>query len=333
MVTEVLVTGCGSIGSRHIRNLLEQPDVDVIAHDIDQERLADIASKYQIPTASDLDSALSDGVDCVFVCTPPDTHLELATTAIDAGADVFVEKPLSDSLQGTDEFVRLVESSNQAVYVACNMRFHPPVVQIQQWLDDGVIGSLQFLRLRYGNDLKNWRSTDYRESYSSDADAGGGVVLDAVHELDLASKWMEDAETVYCAAGRLSTLDIDVEDTAEVILESSDRMAEIHLDYIRPERARTYELSGSDGIIRWHGRGKNPEVSTVQLYRSATDEWERREFELTLNEQYIHEIEDFLHCVKTGSEPEMTARRGREVLALAERAKESAESETPLVSG
>jgi predicted dehydrogenase len=327
MSFETVVVGCGSIGSRHIGNLSRRNDVTVTAHDIDSEQLQDVADEYGISGSTDLDALLTETTDCVFVCTPPDTHVEIANAALDVGAHVFVEKPLSSSVADTQEFVRRARELDLTVYVACNMRFHPPVERIQQWLDSGEIGRLQFVRLRYGNDLRNWRSTEYTDSYSTDESAGGGIIRDAVHELDLALEWMPEITSLYCAAGTVGELDIDVEDTAEILLESTDCMAEIHLDYVRPERARTYELVGSDGIIRWTARGKNPETSEVGLYRRDRDDWQRETFELTLNEQYVAEIEDFFNCVRQGQEPPMDAERGRTVLSLAEQARTAAVNE------
>lgn len=324
MSLQTVVVGCGSIGSRHIGNLVAFEGVVVSAHDLDPDRVAAVEGEYGVPATTDLDSALSDDTDCVIVCTPPHTHLDIATTALDVGAHVFVEKPLSSDLDGVEEFVDRATATDSVVYVACNMRFHPPVRQIQEWLNAGEIGPLQFCRLRYGNDLRNWRSTDYRESYSSSSDAGGGIILDAVHEIDLALEWIDQIETIQCAAKKLSTLEIDAEDTAEILLESNSKMAELHVDYIRPERIRSYELSGRDGIIRWVGQGKNPENSRVSLFRRETETWETHEYESTLNEQYVAEMKDFFACVHGEKQPPVGADRGQEILEIALTARSAA---------
>lgn len=330
MAIRTLVVGCGSIGSRHARNLSTFQDVDVVAYDVKEERAVELADEIDAQTTSSLKAAFDSGVDCVLVCTPPDTHIEIASEALGAGADVFVEKPLSDSVAGTDEFVAEVESSEQIVYVACNMRFHPPVITIREWLEQGELGKLQFLRLRYGNDIRNWRPTDYRDSYSSSEDAGGGIVRDGVHELDLAMEWLGPFDTIYCGANTVGDHEMAAEDTAEILLESDAQMAEIHLDAIRPERVRTYELIGSEALIRWVGRGKDPEFSRVGLYRRDVGEWQWEEFDLTLNEQYVAEMQDFLRCVRDRTPPEMNARRGRAVLDVAERARRSAANNSPV---
>ena len=319
-MTRLLVVGYGSIGYRHAENLQSFDDVEVHVCDLDAKRLPEDGD---VETSTDFDRALDWAPDAVLICTPPNTHLKLARTAVAAGAHVFVEKPLSHSLDGIDEFVEEAERLDRTVLVGCNMRFHPPVVKIQEWLDEGLIGQVQFVRLRYGNYLPNWRPTDYRESYSADPERGGGIILDAIHELDLAREWVESPDGVYCAAGRLGDLDIETEDTAEILLDG-DRLASIHVDYLRFERARTYELLGSEGMIHWTARGKNPEQSTVELHRPQSDTREGVEYESTLNEMYVAEMEHFLACVRDGDEPRLDARGGRDVLELALRARESA---------
>lgn len=319
-MTEVLVVGCGSIGTRHVGNLLDL-GVDVRACDVDPERTAPLADEHGIETTTDYEVGLEAGPDCVLVCTPPSTHVEIASAALDAGAATFVEKPLAPTSGAAEALAERATESDRVVYVACNMRFHPPVERIDDRLAAGRIGEVQFLRLRYGNDVRNWRPGDYRDYYSASSDQGGGVVLDAIHEIDVADHWLGGTERVCCEAGRFGDLDIETEDVAEILLRNDERLAEVHLDYLRPVRARTYEVVGSDGMVRWHATGKDPEVSRVALHDADGALVESREYELTLNEMYVAELEDFLACVAGRETPPVDAARGARLVRLAELAK------------
>lgn len=321
----LLIIGCGSIGTRHARNLNSFPGVEVITHDSEADRAAQVRDDLGVWSTTVLDQALDKRPDAVLICTPTYTHLELAERALDTGAHVFIEKPLSNSLEGICEFIERVDKGQQVVLVGCNLRFHPPVRQVQAWIDSGKIGRLQFARLQYGHYLPNWRATDYRHTYSAQNEQGGGVILDAIHELDLGLAWLGEVESVYCLATRLGDLEIDVEDTAEILLRSPKRaVAQIHIDYLRPERARTYELLGSAGMIRWMARGKRPEHSQVSCYQLETDKWETYEFESDLNEMYVEEMRHFLACLSGKAQPVMDAKRGQRVLSLALAAKHAA---------
>jgi predicted dehydrogenase len=328
-MTRAIVVGCGSIGTRHVRNLLSL-DVEVTAVDPDPSASEGAAEEFGVPATTDLGEALEGNHDCALVCTPPSTHLAIAEELLDAGLHLFVEKPLSNDLAGTDDLIDLAERGGCMTLVGCNMRFHPPVRWIAHRFRSGGIGRLQFLRLRYGNYLPDWRPGNYEESYSAQADLGGGIVLDAIHELDVALEWLDDVDSLCCSAGEVGDLDLGVEDAAEILLRApGPALAEVHLDYLRPERARTYELVGSDGLLRWHARGKDPERSELSYYDRVTETWEEEEYESDLNEMYVEEMEHFLDCIRGDAKPKLDLRGGRDVLALALAAKRSASTGTP----
>lgn len=323
-MTDALVVGCGSIGSRHVGNLLDA-GLSVTACDLDADQLAAVADEHDVETTTDYEAELATGPDCVFVCTPPTSHVDIAVDALDAGADVFVEKPVANSVEAAGPLVERAGTTDSVVYVACNMRFHPPVRCLQEWLKEGAIGDVEFVRLRFGNALPNWRPGDYRDYYSASADEGGGVVLDAIHELDIADHWIDGTESVLAVADKLSTLEIDTEDTAEVLLRGDGRLAEVHLDYLRPVRARTYELIGSQGIARWHAEGKCPESSRVTLHNADGDLVAAHEFELNLNEMYVNQLEHFLECVAGDADLPVDAARGARLVRLAQTAKRASD--------
>jgi predicted dehydrogenase len=323
-MTTAVVIGCGSIGTRHIKNLLDL-NIGVIACDLDTDRLSQMTEKYGVETTSNYRSVIND-VDCVLVCTPPAAHVPVAIDAIDAGADVFIEKPIAATADAAEPLVKREQNSEQLIYVACNMRFHPPVQYLDEILSNKRLGDIQFLRLRYGNSLENWRPGDYREYYSASSSKGGGIILDAIHEIDLANHWLRGTESVFCASKKLSDLDIDAEDTAELLLENKDALAEIHMDYLRPVRARTYEIIGSDGMARWHAEGKDPEKSRITVHDSTGELRQDRAYELSLNDMYIREIRHFLSCVEREDPPPVSAADGAQLVKLVELSKSASES-------
>lgn len=320
----VLVIGCGSIGTRHISHLLSLPNVTVLAQDVDADRAADVAEVSDIWTTTSLSEALDRDPDAALVCTPTATHIDIATQVIENGTDVFIEKPISDDLTDVQEFLDRADELDRVVMAGCNMRFHPPVRQLEDWITDGEIGEVKFVRLRYANRLDNWRDEDYRETYSAKAEQGGGIILDCIHEIDLAARWLGDVSSLYCSADKLSDLDINVNDTAEIIFENDRSMGEVHVDSIRPYRTRMYEVVGTDGIVRWEGNGKDPERSTISKYDVATDSWERTETTSEFEAEYRDELKHFLSCVDDRSDPMMNGEDGKRILELAAAARESA---------
>src|SRR5262245_11906303 len=177
----VLVIGCGSMGGRHAANAAKLATVFVA--DSVRERAVSIAKTLGLTACASVDEGLAAKPDAVVVATPHHSHLSLARAALAAGADVLIEKPLAPSLAGVAEFLALTEQSDRRVRVVCNMRFHAAVVAMRRALP--MVGKPLFARAQYGNYLPDMRpGADYRTLYCARAETGGGVILDAIHEID-----------------------------------------------------------------------------------------------------------------------------------------------------
>ena len=102
--------------------------------------------------------------------------------------------------------------------VGYNFRFYPPLQAMRQALVEGCIGRLISLRAEAGQYLPDWRpGSDYRQGASARRELGGGVVLELSHELDYI-RWLGgEVESVGALVGKLSDLEIEVEDTAEIV--------------------------------------------------------------------------------------------------------------------
>src|SRR3989338_6900622 len=108
---KALVLGCGSIGFRHIGHLQQFGLSDLEAADPNPAVRDRVRQRYRIFVHENAEEALQRRPEMVLVSTPGATHVELTLRALEAGAHVFVEKPLSSSLDGTEELVRAAESA------------------------------------------------------------------------------------------------------------------------------------------------------------------------------------------------------------------------------
>lgn len=240
----VLVLGAGSIGSRHARNL-HAAGADVALADPSHDRAKAIRHARTVPF--DLDHLA--GYDGVVVASPTSAHLDQALAALDTGAKVLIEKPISLSVAGTEALL----AASDRVMVGFNLRFHPPVSRIIQLAHQGRAGRITSVRAWFGSYLPDWRPTvDYRESYSARSELGGGVLLDAIHELDLLV-WLLGGsfEVLGAEVARLGDLEIDVEDTVKTLLRhDSGALAEVSLDYLSRRYRRGLEIIGTDATLR-----------------------------------------------------------------------------------
>lgn len=324
---KVLVIGCGSIGRRHAGNAAMMGEAAVM--DSDAYAASRCADALRIPCFEDLNAALDWGPDGVVVAAPNHLHIPLALKAVSAGCHVLIEKPISGSLEHVDFFLHRAESLGRRVHVVCNMRFHPQILIVREQIRH--IGRPLFARAHYGNYLPNMRpGVDYRNLYCSRKESGGGVILDAIHEIDILMWLFGNVERVFCDAGTLGDLDLDVEDFAVMSLRhEAGVQSEIQLDYLRGLRRRGGEVVGSKGTVAWQCDGKKPQACWVGRCMSGENQWENLldEKELNAAPMYARVMERFLDAAQGKETPDlMTGREALRVLAVALAAKQSADS-------
>jgi predicted dehydrogenase len=334
---KLLIAGLGGIGQRHVRNLrtLLGPQVEILAYRVrrDSPTLTDslgvepgtsVDEKYGLRVVTDLDAALGEAPDAVLVCNPSSLHLSVATKAARAGAALFIEKPLSSDLRGVGELIDLVESRQLVGLVGYQMRFHPGLLRAAALLAEGAIGRVVAVRIEVGEYLPGWHTyEDYRQMYASRADLGGGVILSQIHELDYVYWLFGMPRRVFALGGHLTRLEVDVEDTASILLECSvDGRAipvHVHQDYIQRPSSRMCEIVGDAGKILIDLR-----LVTLMAYDGDGNVIESSEnpgFER--NQLFLDEMTHFLACIEGRGSPRVSIRDGARSLAIALAAKES----------
>jgi predicted dehydrogenase len=234
----VAVLGQGSIGRRHT-GILRDLGCDVATYDP--------AADSSAPSEAE---AL-DGAAAAVVASPSSEHERQALAAIAAGVPVLVEKPLALNAQGAQRVQRAAAESGVAVDVAMNLRHHPGVRGVSAALGD--IGRIVRASAWCGSWLPGWRpGTDYRASYSARRELGGGVLLDAIHEIDYVLWLLGPSRRAAGMTAHASSLDLDVEDVAQIHVEhESGALSSIALDYLDREYHRGCRVVGEEGTIDW----------------------------------------------------------------------------------
>lgn len=262
MSRKILVIGCGSIGARHAGNAAKRAAVAVV--DTDQARAGQVAAANDGQAFPDVATALAWNPDVAIVATPPKFHLAVAGELVAAGVPVLIEKPISPSLDGVDALLDTAAKKNVPLYVACNMRFHIGPATLKAALPS--IGKPLFAFAHYGNYLPSMRpGVDYRTLYAARRADGGGVIFDSIHEIDYLAWLLGPVTSISCGAGRLGSLDIDVEDYAvQNLTHLSGTQSNVQLDFLRRRKSRGCEIVGSEGTLTWHSDGKQPERCKIE---------------------------------------------------------------------
>jgi predicted dehydrogenase len=192
-------------------------------------------------------------------------------------------------------------------------------VELKRLADENSLGEVRFASSSFGYDLRCWRpGTDYRTSYSARSALGGGIVFDAIHELDYLLWILGAVNTVAALAATVSDLEIDVEDVAVAALRfQTGAVGTVDLNFFEPAYRRTCVLVGSSASAAW-------DWNEGAIIVRAGDESDRIDVTYDVSNTYRAELEDFFEVVRAGKEPRSTGREGVAALHVAEAIKQSA---------
>lgn len=322
-----LVVGCGSIGRRHARNLKSLGVRQLGFCDTSPEALKYCREELSGEVFDDYNEALQKfKPDIVLICTPPVYHVEEALAALQARAHVFVEKPLSHESGGIQALIAEARRHDRNVQIGYNMRFHPGLKTLKELIDSGKIGRVLWLSAEAGQYLPDWRPwQNYRDSYSARQELGGGIILDGSHELDYICWLMGRPTEVTCRAEHLSSLDVDVEDSAWIYLSFPERRrAELHLDFVQRAYTRTCKVVGEAGTAMWDFN-----LQEVRWFSTEQPGWNSIPYEFEANDMYVAEMVHFLESLGSRTGPVVDLEQGRDVIRVVESAKKSSEEGTP----
>ncbi|RME08367.1 MAG: gfo/Idh/MocA family oxidoreductase, partial [Anaerolineae bacterium] len=216
-----LIVGIGSIGKRHLRNLRALGYGDLLAYRSSRRDVEAIEREFGVRSFFDLEQALAEKPDVVIVSNPTHWHIPVALAAARAGAHLFLEKPLSHTLEGVSELSALVKQHNLKAMVAYPLRFYAGTQKMRALLKEGAIGQPLYVRAEVGSYLPDWRpGSDYRQVYSAHAEMGGGVLLDLSHEVDYLYWLFGPPENLTAQIQNTGALEIDAEDNVDILMQT-----------------------------------------------------------------------------------------------------------------
>jgi len=307
---KVAILGLGSIGLRHAKNAMAL-GWPVIGYDRSLERCAlleDAGGK----TVKSVDELWQQGWAGV-IATPSGMHLDDLRQGVSAGVHLLVEKPISHTVDGVERILNEAKDKGIVVAVAFNLRFRPVVSAAREFLMSGKLGKFLWSRFICSSYLPDWRpSQDYRLGYANDPNSGG-VIFDAIHELDLAQFLLGPAEVLTATCQQSHVLNLNSEDVADIVLEhESGERSSIHLDYITRPRRRGFDVCGVNGLLSVDLVERN-----ICFWNQENEVAFERSVPSDPNEEYLLEMEDFLDAAAQGGAPLCAAGDSLRVLEVA----------------
>ena len=284
--------GLGSIGSRLARLIGDNFDYDIYAFRSNKNSPNDLGID-EIYEKSEIEHL---SPDVAFITNPTSLHMDTAIQSASMGMHLFIEKPLSDSLDRLDSLIKIVRKNRVFTYVACNLRFDPIIQYLKRTVD---VNQVFYSRVVCSSYLPDWRSNqDFRASYSAKKGFGGGVILDLIHEPDYCRWLFGNIRKIEGNAGKCSHLEIETEDYADMTLyHSSGFISNIHVDYFGRRGKRMIEIFGDNIYIEADIIGR--EVRTLTGTSADTLKFDSIDTDYT----YVQELAYFFQCLQEQKNP------------------------------
>lgn len=331
-----LICGLGSIGQRHVRMIqsvtggtaeiaaFRSRKLDIVISDkLEASHGESPETHYGLTRFDTMEAALAWGPDAVFVTNPISMHIDTALTAAKAGCHVFVEKPLDSSTARAGELAAVLADKGLTCMVGYQMRYHPGYQHIKRLLEEGGLGTLISADLHFGEWLPGMHPyEDYRESHAARSDQGGGVILCLSHEVDIAYWLFGKPASVFASGGHLSDLEMDVEDTADVVLSvpqtAGNVAVHIHLDFLQKPPRRYIQIVGDKGSLVFDYRTSELRLNLIAAEPAVTtfSDFQR-------NDMFLSEVRDFIDCASRGRPAPIPFEEGLKVLEICLAAKRS----------
>ncbi len=344
----ILMIGLGSIGQRHVRNLkrLLGDQCEISAYRVrrlqqtfsDTMQIRDgvnLEKEYNIKVYTDLETALGLGQpaekdrhkpDLVFITNITSKHMECVLAAAEAGCHIFLEKPVSDSMDGVERLMQLKEEKKIRIFMGYQNRYHVCIKKLEDYLKEDVLGQLVSVDAAFCERLTTMHTyEDYSTTYMARKEMGGGPILNLqIHDLDYLQWLFGMPKSVYASAGKHSSLNIDVEDHAVISYVTDYRGNPLTVtsrsDFLQYPPVHTCTVVGEKGRIELDF---NRAAVTLILEDGKPVVSEYPDF--ARNDMFLQELQDCLHCVQEDTPERIPLSEGVKGLQIALAVKESAE--------
>ncbi len=289
---KILIVGTGSIGERHVRCFLATGRAEVSICEPNSELCSKITKEYPVVNSfSDLHLALEKRWDAALVATPAHTHIPISLEIANRGVHLFIEKPLSTTMDGIDVLMDRVNEKSLIAAVAYVWRAHPGIEWLKSVVLDGRFGDLKQQTITSGQHFPFYRPA-YREIYYTDREKGGGAIQDCLtHPLNFA-EYLAGPITKIVADSDHQVLDgVTVEDTVHVLARHGETMGCYSVNQYQAPNETTVTLVFERGTARFEVHENRCGWMTepggtwndVPLPEMDRDEWFTRQANLFLD--------------------------------------------------
>ena len=318
----VLIFGAGSIGRRHMRNIVSlcsNAKFFVYRTTSSQD---DLKASFDVTFFSNMDELFDLDIDFAVISSPSFFHYETATDMLSRGVPFYMEKPLCINKDELSSLKQCLSDKGEVIsLMGCNLRYLPSIARLKELVDHGAIGRIVRANLQVGQWLPDWRKKDYLQTYSADSNKGGGVFLDLIHEIDVANWLFGPFLSAASAKSNQGILGIDAEECASALLVSEKGpIVTVSMDYISRVPVRCYEVVGEDGTLVWNYSRKELKLITANCTETILSGGPA----FDMNQTYISAMSELMGAIEKNSPTNFGIEDGLDTMGLALTLKEAA---------
>ena len=305
------LAGCGYWGRNLARNLYQMGHLAAVV-DPSAKALKEVKASYKgVRTGSDFESLLDDKkIKAVAVAAPAVQHYELTKKALEAGKDVFVEKPLALRVPEAEELVALARRHKRVLMVGHILEYHPAIVKLKEFVDSGDLGEIHYI---YSNRL-NLGKVRQEENI---------LWSFAPHDISVILLLMGGALPEWASTSGQHYLQHEIADVTMTCLAFPGRpRAHIFVSWLHPFKEQKLVVIGSrkmavfddvikDGKLKIYDKGIDMKDGQPVIRQTAESTLFFPEME-PLREELAH----FVDCVRTRRTPRTDGANGLRVLRV-----------------
>ena len=265
----------------------------------------------------DLDEALAQSPEIMFVTNPNSKHMQVALAGARAGCHLFIEKPMSDSLDGIQDLARPGCGGRGGR----TRRLPVPLPSRDRGAPEDraeqTMGEVLAAHVVNGEFLPDWHPyEDYRQTHPAIRALGGGSLRIQSHELDYACWIFGPPRRLFAVGGQLTSLEVGSGGLRHRPdgnrIDASSRSVDVHLDYAQRPPRRACEVLFDRGRATWDYYANRLDVVPREGERST------RSYEgFARNEMFVIELRHFLECVRGNERPLVDLREAEASLRVA----------------
>jgi len=305
----VLFIGLGSIGQRHLRNLISlKKNINFFAfrrinksptldnnNSIKKENLK---KKYNLTYINSLKKINRFKIDTAFICSPSSFHVEEAIILGSQNINLFIEKPLGSSLKNITKLEKIIKEKKVISMMGYQLKFCPIINKIKQIVNINKYGNPLYVSVHHGEHIKNFHKYEkYNSFYAAKKKLGGGVVLTQIHEIDYLTYIFNKykIKQIKSLTGKVSNLNINVEDTlaSSLLFENNKKkfLCSLSMNFYELIRRREIHVIFERATLKADLVKQTLEITTEKTKNLKKFKYQR-------NELFIRELKFFISKIK-----------------------------------